>query len=187
MTTEELLALFAQTQKKLDALAVAQTETAKQMRRTDKQLGELGNRLGSYMEHLMFPSMEKVLDAHFKMTVISQRVRSKQASQNLELDVLGYANGELNTAVVVEIKARFTEDSLQQILNTLAQFSAAFPEHADKKLYGIVAAVDISDNMRQRVLKHGLYLARINEDTFKLTVPRGFKPKNYGKKDLGPS
>ena len=108
MTTEELLALFAQTQKKLDALAVAQTETAKQMRRTDKQLGELGNRLGSYMEHLMFPSMEKVLDAHFKMTVISQRVRSKQASQNLELDVLGYANGELNTAVVVESKARFT-------------------------------------------------------------------------------
>lgn len=178
MTDEELKQLVGN-------LAKAQAETDKQIKQTNKQLGELGNRLGGYMEHLIYPSMEKVLADKFKMTFVGQRVKSKRKGHNLELDVFGYSNDGRDEAVIVEIKARFDEDSLQQLLSALEEFPKAFPDHADKKLYGIVAAVDIPENMRQRVLKHGLYLARIGEEAFKLAVPRGFTPKNYGKQDLG--
>jgi RecB family endonuclease NucS len=172
MTDEELKELVA-------GLAKAQAETEKQIQRTNKQLGELGNRLGGYMEHLIYPSMEKVLADKFKMTFVGQRVKSKRKGHNLELDVFGYSNDGRDEAVIVEIKARFDEDSLQQLLSALEKFPKAFPDHADKKLYGIVAAVDIPENMRQRVLKHGLYLARISDESFRITVPRKFQPKDY--------
>jgi hypothetical protein len=164
-----------------ERLSKAQEETQKQIKQTNKQLGELGNRWGSYTEGLAYPSLEKVLRQKFKMTVISPRIHSKQKGRNLELDILGYANDDVNAAVIVEIKSRLTEEDLQQLLDALKEFPKAFPDHADKKLYGIMAAVNVPENMKQQVLKHGIYLAQISDDTFRLTVPRNFIPKNYGK------
>jgi hypothetical protein len=174
MTDQELKDIFAD-------LARRSRETDKQIKQTNKQLGELGNRFGSYTEGLVYPSLEKILHRRFKMTVIAKSVNSKQKGHNLEIDVLGYSNDDRNEAIVVEIKSRLTEENFQQTLNTLAEFPKAFPEHADKKLYGIIVAVNTPDNMHQRVLKHGIYLAQISGETFKLTVPKNFHPKNYGK------
>ena len=52
-------------------------------------------------------------------------------------------------------------------------------EHRDKKLYGILAAVHISESLRQRVLGQGLYLARIHNDLFELQVPEDFQPRRF--------
>jgi hypothetical protein len=156
-------------------------DLAKQVKQTNKQLGELGNRWGLYTEGMAYPSLEKVLRQKFKMTFIAQRAYSTRKGHNLELDVFGYSNDGRDEAVIVEVKSRLTEEGLQQALDTLKEFPKAFPEHANKKLYGIIAAVDIPQNMGQRVLKHGIYLARISDDTFRLTVPRNFIPKNYVK------
>lgn len=45
--------------------------------------------------------------------------------------------------------------------------------------YGVIAAVDIPDNVRSKVLKEGLYLARISDGTFTMQTPPGFKPKAF--------
>jgi hypothetical protein len=42
----------------------------------------------------------------------------------------------------------------------MGNFRALFPEHADKKLYGIIAAVDMSEMLKKRVLEAGFYVAR---------------------------
>ena len=131
-----------------------------------------------YLERLFYAPL---LDG-FKLNVVMQQVTSYRPNSELSLDLLGYTE---HMALAVCIASLCDEASLLDTLAKLAQFPAAFPDHTNKKLYGLVAAVDIADNMRERVLKHGLYLARINDDTFKLTVPRGFKPKNYGKQNLG--
>jgi hypothetical protein len=180
MTDKELREIVAD-------LARQVKETDKQVKQTNKQLGELGNRWGSYTEGMAYPSLEKVLRQRFKMTVIAPRVHSKRNNYNLELDVFGYANDGRDEAVIVEVKSQLTEENFQQMLNTLATFPKAFAEHANKKLYGIFAAVNVPENMKQRVLKHGIYLARISDETFKITVPHGFKPKNYGKKSDTPT
>ncbi|WP_217807273.1 hypothetical protein [Methylomagnum ishizawai] len=43
----------------------------------------------------------------------------------------------------------------------LKDFREFFPEHRDKTVYGILAAVDISEKMREEVLKAGVYVAEI--------------------------
>jgi len=183
MTDEELKQLVA-------SLAVSQQETARQLKETDRQLrkqlkelgaqiGGLGNKFGYFTEGMALPSMEKLLYQKFGMEVVAARVKSKVSGEDLEIDVLAYSNGERNTAFVVEIKSLLREREIQQVLNILKKFPQAFSEHANKALYGIIAAVDIPTEMRQRILEEGLYLARIHDEHFRLQVPKDFKPRQF--------
>jgi RecB family endonuclease NucS len=106
----------------------------------------------------------------------------------LELDVLGY-NDE--AACVVEIKSHLREDGVKQILDTLAKFPTFFPEHGGKRLYGMLAAVDIPESLKPRVKKAGLYLARVRNETFEfeelfpLARAKDFNPATKGQSRNG--
>lgn len=152
-------------------------KTERTIRQTNKQLGELGNKFGSFAEGLALPSMEKVLYEHFGANKVLPRAKSRKNGRTLEIDVLAYGGAE---AYIVEVKSHLTREGIEQILKTIADFPRFFEEHAHRRVYGIIAAVDIAENVRQEALKRGLYLARISDDTFKLQVPRAFKPQAFG-------
>ncbi|MDD2724586.1 MAG: DUF3782 domain-containing protein [Methylovulum sp.] len=189
MTDDDLKQLVA-------SLAVAQQETDKQLRETDKQLrqtdkqlretdkqlkelgkqiGGLGKKFGSFTEGLALPSMTKILKKRFQMEVVSPSVRVSKHGVELEIDVLAYANSQINEAYVVEVKSHLRDEAITQLQNLLSKFKQLFPEHQDKKIYGIIAAVDMSDAIKQRVLNAGFYVARIHDDTFSLETPADFK------------
>ena len=46
-------------------------------------------------------------------------------------------------------------------------------------LYGLLAAVDVTDDLEKRVLKQGIYLAKVHGDLFELVMPEGFKPRRF--------
>jgi len=172
MTDEELKELVA-------SLAIAQKETDKQLKELGKQIGGLGNKFGSFTESMALPSMEKILRKHFGMAVISPRTRVRKNGKCLELDVFAYSNGEQKTACIVEIKSHVREESLTQMLEIMKEFPKFFPDHADKNLYGILAGVDIPENIKNKVLESGIYVASIRDEHFKLQVPKNFKAKNF--------
>jgi len=114
-------------------------ETDRQQQKTDKQLKELGQQIGglgakfgSFTEGLALPSMETILRQRFGMKVVSPSVRASEDGQNLEIDVLAYTNGELNTAYIVEVKSHAREESITQLKSILQRFRSFFPEHKDK-------------------------------------------------------
>ncbi|MEE8585534.1 MAG: hypothetical protein V3T83_11850, partial [Acidobacteriota bacterium] len=113
------------------------------------------------------------------MDVISPSVRVRCNGRNMELDVLAYSNRGIDEAYIVEVKSHLKEPSLQQLLRALRNFPDFFPRLRGCKLYGILAAVDASREMRKRVLRHGLYFARIHDDVFRLDVPEGFRPRAF--------
>ncbi|MCA2684256.1 MAG: DUF3782 domain-containing protein, partial [Microcystis sp. M038S2] len=51
--------------------------------------------------------------------------------------------------------------------------------HKDKKLYGILAAVDLSPELREKILQEGLYVARIHDQVFELDIPDNFQAQTY--------
>ena len=163
MTDDELKELVA-------SLAIAQKETDRQLQETDKQLRELGKQIGGlgekfggFTEGLALPSMTKILTEHFGMEVVTPLVKVRKQGQTLELDVLAYANSEQNAAFVVEVKSHLRPEGIDQLRQILTRFRQLLPEHADKKLYGILAS--------------GLYLAGIHEDQFQLEVSENFQPR----------
>ncbi|MDJ0669737.1 MAG: DUF3782 domain-containing protein [Microcystis sp. M53598_WE2] len=156
-----------------------QQETDRQLRELGKQIGGLGAKFGSFTEGLALPSMETILRQRFGMEVVSPSVRVSKDGQHLEIDVLAYTNGELNTAYIVEVKSHAREESITQLKSILQRFRRFFPEHKDKKLYGILASVDLSNELREKILQEGFYVARIHDQVFELDIPDNFQPQIY--------
>ena len=75
----------------------------------------------------------------------------------------------------MEVKSHLREEGINQLKELMNNFRVFFPEHKDKKIYGIIAAVDISDALKKRVLETGFYVARIQDETFSLDTPQEFK------------
>jgi len=179
MTDIELKELVA-------SLAVRQAETDRlirdlgnQTKELGKQIGGLGDKFGGFTEGMAYPSMQKILQERFGMNVISPRVSSRKNGRTMEIDVLAYSNGNANAVYAVEVKSHLRDDGVDQMLKILREFHDFFPGHEDKKVFGILAAVDVPNDVRQRVLREGIYLARIHDDNFQLEVPEGFQPRAF--------
>ncbi len=173
------------------SLAVRQAETDRQIResqtRTDrqieelgKQLGGLGQKFGGFTEGMAFPSMQKILREQFGMDVVSVRNTARKHGRSLEIDVMAYANGEVNTVYVVEVKSHLREDGLQQMLRILREFHDFYPGHENKKVYGILVPPWTSPmTCGNGSWSQGIYLARIHDDTFEIRVPETFQPRAF--------
>lgn len=180
MTDQELKDHLAILQKLHEEVAKEQRAAARQIKQVNKQLGELGNKFGSFTEGLALPSMEKVFYRDFGLDVVQPRARSRQNGRTMEIDVLAYDHpGGSKDVYIIEVKSHLTEEGIRQIKETIEQFPRFFPWAYDRTIYGVIAAVDIPDNVREKVLREGLYLARISDGTFTMQVPRGFKPKAF--------
>ncbi|UXE58668.1 MAG: DUF3782 domain-containing protein [Woronichinia naegeliana WA131] len=175
----ELTAAQKETDLQLKEVSQAQKATDRQLKELGKQIGGLGSKFGSFTEGLALPSMEKILRQRFGMKVVSPSVRASEDGKHIEIDVLAYTNGNLNTAYIVEVKSHAREDSITQLKSILQRFRTFFPEHKDKQLYGILAAVDMSPELREKTLQEGFYVARIHDQVFELDTPENFQPQSY--------
>jgi hypothetical protein len=175
----ELTAAQKETDLQLKEVSQAQKATDRQLKELGKQIGGLGAKFGSFTEGLALPSMEKILRQRFGMKVVSPSVRATEDGKHMEIDVLAYTNGHLNTAYIVEVKSHAREESITQLKSILQRFRSFFPEHKDKQLYGILAAVDMSPELREKTLQEGFYVARIHDEAFELDTPENFQPQSY--------
>lgn len=161
------------------------TEADKERKELRQQIGGLHNKFGSFAEGLLLPSVKRVLSDELGLEQVSERtLRNRKVDGKklfMELDAFGYSNGEQNVACIVEIKSHLREEGIEQILRQLREFPTFFRDHADKKLYGMIAAVDAPQNLQEQVWKEGLYLMLVQDETAVLKLPAGFVPKNYGK------
>lgn len=168
-----------ETNRKFQEIALESKATDRKLKELGKQIGGLGEKFGSFTEGLALPSMEKILRKRFGMEVVSPSVRVSKGGEHIEIDVLAYANGKLNRAYIVEVKSHPREESITQIQTLLKRFRDYFPEHKDKAVYGILAAVDISPALRERALREGLYVARIHDNVFEMDTPDDFQARAW--------
>jgi hypothetical protein len=174
--TKQLLAEHARERVQTERLM---QETDRQIKELGRQLGGLGQKFGGFTEGMAFPSMTKILRERFGMSVVSPRVSSRKNGQTMEIDVLAYSNADINEVYAVEVKSHLRDDGLEQMLRIVREFHYFFPGHEGKKVYGILAAVDIPEDIRQRVLREGIYLACIHDDNFELQIPEEFHPRAF--------
>ena len=176
---KELSVSQKETDTQIKELSVSQKETDEQIKELGKQIGGLGRKFGSYTEGLALPSMQHILQNQFNMEIISPSVRVKKEGKEMEIDVLAYANSTINEVYIVEVKSHLKEEGITQLQKIMKNFRTFFPEHKDKKLFGILAAVDMSSQLKKRILSLGFYAASIKEDIFSLEVPSNFTAKSY--------
>ncbi|MEB3231813.1 MAG: DUF3782 domain-containing protein [Leptolyngbyaceae bacterium] len=165
-----------QTDRQLKELA---QETDRQLKELGKQIGGLGAKFGSFTEGLALPSMDRILRQQFGMEYVGARVRKRINGEDIEIDVLAYANSDRQAVYIVEVKSHPREEAIAQMKRLLQRFPQFFPEHQDKALYGILAAVSLPEELRQRLLAEGIYVAQIDDEVFRLDVPEGFEGRSW--------
>jgi len=189
MTDQELRELVT-------SLGQSQRETDRQLQETDRylqesarlareetrelkrQIGGLSDKFGSFTEGLALPSMAKILSQRFGMEVIAPSVRVKRNGHSMEIDVLAFSNFS-DDMFVVEVKSHLREEALVQMDRILREFRDFFPIYKDKRIFGILAAVDAPGALQEKVLQEGIYLARIHDGQFELEVPETFQPRAF--------
>jgi hypothetical protein len=143
------------------------------------QFDRLGERLGYMTEDLALPSLETILGERFGMTGFTRRALVRKGADTMQLDLLAWANGEINTVIVAEVKSRINLGAVHQIQRILGRFRVFFPEHSSKKLHGILAGVTWDPGAAERAMAEGLLIAGIQDELFRLETPDGFEPRAW--------
>ncbi len=95
-------------------MEISRKEVDKQIKQTQKQLGELGNKWGTFTEGMAIASIKKILFEKFNISAVSERFSKRMNGEAIEMDAFGYENSTINTAVIVEIKSHLREKPLNK-------------------------------------------------------------------------
>ena len=150
----------------------------KMIEENGKQIGGLGNKFGGYAEAMAMPSIRRILEERFDADFLGpiQYKRNKELAA-LQVDAWGLSRNGTGVAYIVETKSKFRDEHIEQIWQLVERFRCYREEQA---VYPMLAAVQISEEQRQRVWDEGIYLIDINDGVFRYAEPpRDFKPNGY--------
>jgi len=172
MTDEQLKAAVAD-------LVKTVKETSLEIRELKRQSAARDKKWGTFTEGLAYPAMTKILGEKLGLDTFMLRPKRRRNGEMSEYDVMGYTNGARNAVAIVEVKSPLRDDAIEQLEQQIEDFGPFYPEHAGKDVYGVIAGVDIPEQVARKVVAKVFYLAQIHDEEFELMVPRGFKPKAF--------
>ncbi|MDR0635778.1 MAG: hypothetical protein LBF87_01710 [Treponema sp.] len=151
-----------------------------QWKKTSKVLGDLGLRFGEIVEHLIAPNLiKKFNDMDFDLRIASpnRKYYNKNHQELAEVDVL-LENS--NVVIAVEAKSKLLASHVQDHIERMDILRAYADEHDDRRVWlGAVGGAVLAPDVRKAALKAGFYLIEQSGDTMMISVPEGFKPKEW--------
>lgn len=193
-TLEEIWRLFRETDRKFQETDRKMQETDRQMKETDrklkenadqlkqterllrKQIGDLTRRLGEFVEEMVKPAAvrlfrERGIDVH--RTIRHLEATDEQLKLGMEIDLF-VTNQE--ACVLIEVKSNLSIDDVNEHLERMEKFKLLFPEYAQKKTYGAVAGMVISDNVARYAYKKGFFVIGQTGDSVAILNDSKFQP-----------
>ncbi|MDR0597186.1 MAG: hypothetical protein LBG14_01605 [Treponema sp.] len=155
-------------------------ETDRQMKETDRKISKLGSRIGDLVEELIVPNIvEKFNKLGYVFGKVAPRVRYQDARGEYvaEVDLL-LENGDL--VLVGEVKTQLTIADVREHLKRMEKLRRYADEHGDRrKLLGAVAGAIASKEVKAFAVKSGFFVLEQSGDTIRISVPEGFKPREW--------
>jgi hypothetical protein len=155
-------------------------ETDRILRETDRKISKLGSRIGDLVEELIAPNiLEKFNKLGYVFGKVAPNVRytDLQGRYVAEADLL-LENGD--TALVVEVKTSLTNADVRDHAARMEKLRRYADEHGDRrKLMGAVAGAIASAEVKAFAVKQGFFVLEQSGDTVKISVPEGFKPREW--------
>ncbi len=151
-------------------------ETDRQIRNMSKKIGELGGRLGSFVEGLIRPSVVKLfqqrgIDVH----KVNGRVEvdNPKLGLSIEIDLLVINQ---DTCILVEVKSHLSVDDVNQHLERMQKFKPLFPEYENRQVLGAVAGMVIPPTAAKYAYRKGLFVIGQRGDHAVILNDLKFKP-----------
>ncbi|MDR1429086.1 MAG: hypothetical protein LBI85_02250, partial [Spirochaetaceae bacterium] len=169
-----------ETDRKMQETDRKMRETDRKMQETDRKISKLGSRIGDLVEELIVPNiLEKFnkLGYVFGKVAPNVRYRDSLGAYVAEVDIL-LENGD--TALAVEVKTTLTDADVRDHLKRMEKLRLYADEHGDRRrLLGAVAGAIAPEEVKAFAVKNGFFVLEQSGDTVKISVPEGFKPREW--------
>ena len=170
---EENAAQQKETDRQLKEMA---RETDKQIKAMSKKIGDLGNRLGDFVEAFVEPSIVRLFQERgLDVTAVMRDVKAKNPKLNLAMEIDLFAiNGD--SCVLVEVKSNLSIDDVNDHIERMEKFKQLFPKYADNKVFGAVAGMVIPENVAKYAYKKGFFIIAQQGDSAIILNDNKFNP-----------
>ncbi|MEN9374722.1 MAG: hypothetical protein RIR79_2274 [Pseudomonadota bacterium] len=149
----------------------------REMREINRQLGKLGNRLGEFVQEMVYPAAVDLFRARgLNVHQVMRNVRGldDNGRTRMEIDLLVINNSEL---VAIECKSEVIVDDIKRHLERLTEFKDAFPQYKNYRVLGAVAGmVWKGDGIVEFAEKAGFFALMQSGDMVQLGNSKGFEP-----------
>ena len=170
--TERLLKEKSQETERL--LKKQSRETDKQIQKVSQQLGQLGNRLGEFVEWQVRPAAVRLFQGRgIDVHELHSGISVKRANGGLEIDLLVVNETEV---VLIEVKSKLTQTDVEEHLQRLAKFKQFMPRYRDVRALGAVAAMVVTEEVAQYAYRQGLYVLAQSGETVVILNDEQFQP-----------
>ena len=179
-TYEDILALFAETDRRMKETDRRMKETEKFIKEIGKQVGGLNNKFGEFTENIFMDSLEKLLNERFSVIQFTQNAyTSIKDVGDIEIDALGIVNGDINSVYITEIKSKFDKEAIEQLNKIIAKFNTFYPDLKDKKKFGIIAVPNLKSEHKTQIMNAGFIPVSLKDDLAIIKSPEDFIPKEF--------
>ncbi|MDR2258936.1 MAG: hypothetical protein LBE14_07290 [Treponema sp.] len=194
LTFEKVWAMFQESEKQFKEIRESFRETDKKFQETDKKfqetgrvvketsrvVGNLGNKLGIVVEHLVLANIKEKFNAlgyEFTKAGPSVLIEDRKNEIITQIDAM-LENGEY--ALAIEVKTQLNVGHVDEHLERMEKLRRYADDRGDKrKFLGAMAGAVVADNVKEYALKKGLYVIRQSGDTVTIENPRAFKPREW--------
>ena len=156
-----------------------QKEIDRQMKETEKIIGDLGRRFGETVEYMVAPNLvKKFKKLGFVFEKVYQNTEITDEKNNIYLEVDATLENGVKV-MLVEVKTKPTIPDVKDHIERLNKMRVYADLHGDTRAFlGAVAGVVVQANVKEYALGEGLYVLEPSGETFIITPPKGL-PKEW--------
>jgi hypothetical protein len=155
-------------------------ENAAQLKETERllrqQIGDLSRRLGEFVEGMIKPAAVRLFkERGIEVHKVTQKVEANNPQLNLatEIDLL-VINGDC--CILIEVKSNLSIDDINEHLERMKKFKPLFPEYANKKAFGAVAGMVLSESVAKYAYRKGFFVIGQKGDSAFILNDQKFQP-----------
>jgi CYTH domain-containing protein len=155
-------------------------ETDRKWKETTRAIGNLGNKMGLVVEHLVLANiMEKFneLGYEFDTSTMNVRIESKKKNIYTEVDAM-LENGDF--VVAIEVKTQLNIKDVDEHVERMEKLRLhAGKRYEKRKFLGAVAGAVVAENVKVYAQRKGFFVIRQSGDTVTVENPAGFVPRQW--------
>ncbi|MBF0293943.1 MAG: DUF3782 domain-containing protein [Magnetococcales bacterium] len=173
-TDRKLREMIAETDR---LLRESDARTEKKLKEVSTLVGNLGGRLGEFVEGLVRPACLALFQERgLPVDEVFSRLTKVVNGQKMEIDLLV---ADTVVAIPVEVKSHLTVEDVRNHLDRLGKFKQFFPRFAACRIHGAVAGMVISAEADRFAMNQGLFVIIQAGDTVRLANGPEFQPKAW--------
>jgi hypothetical protein len=198
-TYEDILNLFQETDRKFQAtdrkfledwanaerrfqeterlLKEQSRETDRKIKEVTIKIGNLGNRLGEFVEGLVRPAVLRLFrERGIEVHEVYPDVEVNRHDGGLQIDLLVVNDME---AVLVEVKGKLTQADVDEHRERLGKFKRLMPRYAGVQALGAVAAMVVPQEVGRYAYRQGFFVLAQTGDNVVILNDAKFQPKAW--------